>query len=256
MIQPSLPTIKKLFAYSQIRCAFPQCDATIVEDSGTITGIICHIKARRPGGPRYDPHQTAEARHGFQNLILMCGRHAKIIDSDPRQFTGDLLQEIKAIHEGERLCELSRADAEKAELLFKDYRAIYIKAARNVVVNRPSAVHAEHVTIKTAKQRVNVLPPEGSIGSRVDECRYVQHLIQRYQDFASRQPQRRAGGFKFPAIYSAINKRYGVRNWKLIPLTKFDDVCSYLQARIDRTWLGRVSLGKNYSTFADFCTKY
>jgi len=256
VIQPSLPTIKKLFAYSQNRCAFPQCDATIVEDSGTITGIICHIKARRPGGPRYDPHQTAEARHGFQNLILMCGRHAKIIDSDPRQFTVDLLQEIKAIHERERLCELSRADAEKAELLFKDYRAIYIKAARNVVVNRPSAVHAEHVTIKTAKQRVNVLPPEGSIGSRVDECRYVQHLIQRYQDFASRQPQRRAGGFKFPAIYSAINKRYGVRNWKLIPLTKFDDVCSYLQARIDRTWLGRVSLGKNYSTFADFCTKY
>ena len=176
MTQPSLATIKKLFAYSQNGCAFPQCDATIVEGSGTITGIISHIKARRPGGPRYDPHQTAEERHGFANLVLMCGRHAKIIDSDPRQYTVDLLQEIKAIHERDRLCELSRVDAEKAALLLKDYRAIYINAARNVVVNRPGVVHAEHVTIKTAKQRVNMLPPEGSIGSRVDECRYVQHF--------------------------------------------------------------------------------
>lgn len=256
MTQPSLATIKKLFAYSQNLCAFPQCDARLVEDAGIVTGIVCHIKARRPGGPRYDPHQTAEERHGFENLILMCGRHAKIIDSDPRQFTVDQLQEIKAIHERDRLCELSRGDAEKAELLFKDYRAIYIKAARKVIVNRPSAVHAENVTIKTTRQRVNIAPPDGSIGSRVDECRYIQHLIQRYQDFASRQPERRPGGFKFPAIYSAINTRYGVRNWKLIPLTKFDDVCSYLHGRIDRTWLGRVSSGNNYSTFAEFRTKY
>src|SRR6266480_5080536 len=175
-MQPSLATIKKLFAYSQNRCAFPQCNMPIVEDSGTITGIVCDIKVRKPGGPRYDPGQSAQERHAADNLVLMCSRHSKIVDSDPLRFTVELIHEIKSVHERSRLLELSETDAKKAELLFQDYRAIYIQAGE-VTVNRPTAVHATNVTIRATKQSVNVLPPKGSIGSRVDECRYIQHLI-------------------------------------------------------------------------------
>jgi hypothetical protein len=50
-MEPSLVTVKRLFARSQNRCAFTGCDFPIVEESDTVTGIICHINARSPGGP-------------------------------------------------------------------------------------------------------------------------------------------------------------------------------------------------------------
>lgn len=42
--QPTTKTIKCLFAASGNRCAFPGCDRPLV------TGEICHIRARSPGG--------------------------------------------------------------------------------------------------------------------------------------------------------------------------------------------------------------
>ena len=66
---PSLPTIKRLFARSGDRCAFPRCVEVIVHES-TVVGKISHIKAANPGGPRYDPQQTAAERHGYDNLVL------------------------------------------------------------------------------------------------------------------------------------------------------------------------------------------
>ena len=94
-VEPSLATVKRLFAASGNRCAFPECSAPIAEPSGTITGIICHIKARSPGGPRYDPEQSEEDRHSFRNLLLMCARHSKLIDSEPDRFTAGVLSDMK-----------------------------------------------------------------------------------------------------------------------------------------------------------------
>src|SRR5437588_1764485 len=137
-MEPSLSAIKKLFAFSSNRCAFPDCSSPIVEDSGTVTGLVCHITARSKGGPRYNPKQTEEERHAFQNLILMCGRHSKLIDSEPKRYTIDLLQGFKAIQERQGGIELSQADARKAELLLRDYRAIYITAGGHVMFHSPA----------------------------------------------------------------------------------------------------------------------
>jgi hypothetical protein len=52
--EPTAATVKRLFAFSKNQCAFPDCTIPIVEASGVVTGIICHIKARNRGGPRYD----------------------------------------------------------------------------------------------------------------------------------------------------------------------------------------------------------
>src|SRR5687768_11697745 len=70
MREPTVSTIKRLFALSANRCAFPKCGCPIVEETGTVTGIICHIKARSKGGPRYDSKQSDEERHAYPNLIL------------------------------------------------------------------------------------------------------------------------------------------------------------------------------------------
>lgn len=94
---PSTATIKRLFAESGNRCAFPKCKSTIVEGK-TVIGKICHIKAREKGGPRFDVTQTPAERHDYNNLILLCGRHHDVIDDDPDAYTVDRLQKMKSEH--------------------------------------------------------------------------------------------------------------------------------------------------------------
>ena len=95
---PSLPTIKRLFAKSGDRCAFPQCPIHIVMGNAVVADI-CHIKAARPDGPRYDPRQTPAQRHGFENLVLLCANHHRVIDDDPEKYSVEVLQEMKRAHE-------------------------------------------------------------------------------------------------------------------------------------------------------------
>lgn len=95
---PSQPTIKRLFAKSGDRCAFPNCSVTVVQGK-TIVADMCHIKAASPAGPRYDPSQTAVERYSFENLILLCANHHRVIDDDPEQYTVAILEKMKRDHE-------------------------------------------------------------------------------------------------------------------------------------------------------------
>ena len=97
---PRVSTTKQLFARSRNQCAFPECTLPIVEADRTGTGVMCHIRGRE-GGPRYDEKQSAEERHGFDNLILMCRNHHEMIDASPERFTVESLVEMKATHEEE-----------------------------------------------------------------------------------------------------------------------------------------------------------
>ena len=97
---PRTKTIKRLFAVSGNRCCFPKCEHTLVDKiSGKVTGIICHIKGKKEGSARYDPEQSNEERHGFDNLLLMCPIHHDIIDDDEEKYTVAKLIQIKADHE-------------------------------------------------------------------------------------------------------------------------------------------------------------
>jgi len=100
MAGPSVATVKRLFAVSGNRCAFPGCALPLVDEaSGKVTGRVCHIKADSPGGLRYDAGQNEKERHGFANLVLMCPMHHDVIDSDTEKYTMERLLEIKAQHE-------------------------------------------------------------------------------------------------------------------------------------------------------------
>lgn len=97
---PTAATIKRLFAVSRNGCAFPRCTVPIVDAaSGKVTGRICHIKARQPGGPRYDESQSETERHAFENLILLCPIHHDVIDSDLASYTVERLTAMKREHE-------------------------------------------------------------------------------------------------------------------------------------------------------------
>lgn len=246
MREPKPSTVKRLFALSRNCCAYPQCSLPIVEESGIVTGIICHIKARSKGGPRYDDKQTAEERHSFANLVLLCARHSKVIDTDPKKFTVELLCEMKQAHEKEGGIELSQSDAALARNLMRDYRVIYINSAKLVKVAKAESIHAK--TVKVGSGKTVIAPPGGSVASSLVHRNYTKHLIDRYNEFASDQPDRE---FKFQAIYSTLKSKFRAK-WDLVPLSRFDEMSGYLQKRIDETRLGRINTAKgirNYSTF-------
>jgi len=144
----SVSTIKALFAVSGNVCAFPECKQPIVDQSSNvIIGELCHIKAKSSGGPRYDPQQTEEERQKFDNLLLMCATHHKIIDERTDEFPVGRLIEIKKQHETKYRRASSKLDDVAAENLISN-SVIFGPAiqtvnqsggqAAHVIVNHPS----------------------------------------------------------------------------------------------------------------------
>src|SRR5437762_2325182 len=96
---PTLKTVKRLFATSGNQCAYPNCEVPVDDPhTGAILVDICHIKGQKPGAARYDPSQTAEERHGFDNLLLLCKNHHKVVDDAPGAFSVEYLQKLKREH--------------------------------------------------------------------------------------------------------------------------------------------------------------
>lgn len=151
-----MSTIKRLFALTQNRCAFPSC-SVVAYDPGAdeVLVEICHIEGARPGSPRYRDDQTDHERHGFDNLLLMCGHHHNLIDGDETTFTVTRLREIKATHEAHAV----RPEALDDELvdsattrLLVNYTAITISA--DTVVWSQNQIGGQ-----IAKTIINEMPP-------------------------------------------------------------------------------------------------
>jgi hypothetical protein len=94
--QPTPSTLKRLFALSGNRCAFPRCESRIVEGS-EVLGDVCHIRGNR--GPRHDSTQTHAERQHFNNLILFCLKHHRIVDAEPHVYSVENLETMKLRHE-------------------------------------------------------------------------------------------------------------------------------------------------------------
>ncbi|WP_411818664.1 hypothetical protein [Hyphococcus sp. DH-69] len=95
---PVKDTVRNLFARSGNRCAYPECQAPLIEDDGLFVGQIVHIHAAEAGGPRFDPLMSDEDRRSLNNLIVLCYPHHKRVDTKPYASAEDL-QEIKKRHE-------------------------------------------------------------------------------------------------------------------------------------------------------------
>lgn len=258
MKEPSLTTIKRLFVLSNNRCAFPRCISPIISGTGSIIGKICHIHAKKRGGPRYDSKQTDEDRHSFENLILLCGNHHDTIDKESETYTTDILRDMKQVHEKKGRIEVQPEDSVLANILLSDYKRIQISNnSGNVMVNSPGAIQANTVHIKTVKKNIKVLPPDGTISSDLRMISYIKHLIDRYNKFAGDDSTRKTGFF-YGAIYTNIKTNFGMK-WDLIPVKRFKELADYLQKRINRTRQACINKGngyKSFSTFDEFCEKH
>jgi hypothetical protein len=114
--EPGITDIKRLFAHSGNRCAFPKCTMPVFLD-GILVGKVCHIKGAKLGSARYDEHQSDEERHAYENLIVMCGVHHDVIDSDDVSYTVQRLHQIKEQH-GRGATPLSDAQASQITQIY------------------------------------------------------------------------------------------------------------------------------------------
>jgi hypothetical protein len=250
-MQPSLKTIKRLCTLSGNRCAFYGCTVPLVDDaSDVVLGEICHIRAAKSGGPRFDVDQPEEDRHSFANLILLCSTHHTLVDSAPEKYTVEYLQQIKTANTASANFEVRQLDSRRAERLLRKH---------DIQVNGPltiNSVQASNVVIKSAtRARPRVTLPADVIGGSSNHRRYIAHLVKRYHDFASEQSGRT---FKHAVIYKRIEAKFGT-TWEWISLVRFHDLVTFIQEKIDDTLIGKRNRSKgvpNYSHFGEYSAKY
>ncbi len=107
-------TRKLLWGHSGNRCAICRrelvVDATL-KDNASVIGDECHIISGQLKGPRYDSNISSESVDEYENLLLLCKVHHKMIDDQFETYTTELLKQIKINHEKwvrEKLCETSK----------------------------------------------------------------------------------------------------------------------------------------------------
>ena len=95
-------TRKVLWGRCGNRCAICKhelvVDATRNDDE-SIVADECHIISPRPTGPRHDSSFPAEKLDAYENLILLCRTHHKMVDDQTATFTTDILRQFKTNHE-------------------------------------------------------------------------------------------------------------------------------------------------------------
>jgi hypothetical protein len=96
--KPSAETFRELFLKSGNLCAFPGCNALLMNEAGLFVGQLCHIAAAESGGERFNPKMTNEERRTAANLMLMCYPHHRE-SNDIQKYSVADLKRMKAAHE-------------------------------------------------------------------------------------------------------------------------------------------------------------
>ena len=96
-------TRKILWGKSGNKCSFPDCKKDLVmeeseTDAPSVIGEEAHIVAKKEKGPRGKSKLLKEQRDEYNNLILLCPDHHKIIDDQENTYTIDLLHKYKKDH--------------------------------------------------------------------------------------------------------------------------------------------------------------
>ncbi|MEE9387320.1 MAG: hypothetical protein V3U96_01815 [Paracoccaceae bacterium] len=113
----SRTTIKQLFGFSYNECAHPDCPQALIEIdklSGKSANYakIAHIHGQKPGAERFlqKVYDDELLLHGFDNLLLLCGKHHDQIDQPGAEefYTADLVREWKSNHMLKAAAEVDR----------------------------------------------------------------------------------------------------------------------------------------------------
>jgi hypothetical protein len=192
-----LTTIKRLYAKSSNQCALPKCTAPIIVDE-IVVGEICHIRARRKNGPRYDATLSAADRDGYSNLLLLCKTCHKLIDSDPVRYPSEVLTRIKHQHEERGFCEITPQLAHEAQLIVESVTNKPMVSARASGQGVAIAINGDVNASITVNQKVAQKPPaskypKNSIGADANMAGYVDYLFGLGVDYWKNTPNMTPG---------------------------------------------------------------
>lgn len=94
---------KALYRLSRGTCYYPNCPRRImevVEGEPMVAVDIAHIYGANPGSARYEESMTDAERRAFENLILLCVPHHKLVDGRRRdESSPEMLQGWKSSNE-------------------------------------------------------------------------------------------------------------------------------------------------------------
>jgi hypothetical protein len=68
-LTPKSETLRQLFLKSGNQCAFPKCDARMMDKDGVFIGQLCHIEAAEYGG--WLPNAIAPTYRLFSALVTL-----------------------------------------------------------------------------------------------------------------------------------------------------------------------------------------
>ena len=94
-------TRKILWARSGNRCAYCRCE--LVQDRSdsdpeSVIGDECHIVGQKIDGPRGANTDRGNIDE-YENLVLLCKTHHKLVDDQPTKFSVEFLCSLKTVHE-------------------------------------------------------------------------------------------------------------------------------------------------------------
>jgi len=126
------------------RCSNPNCGRVtsgphLLSHKSIILGVAAHIYAAAPGGKRYNPDMPPEKRSAIENGIWLCATCAKLIDSDEKRYSPELLRKWKTEHEDSVFEELANP-----RLINKEFIEAVPEVTARVLVNagfNPAKVH-------------------------------------------------------------------------------------------------------------------
>ena len=223
-----LTTVKRLYAKSSNRCAMPRCTSPIILN-GIPVGEICHIKARRKG-PRYDAALSPEERDAYSNHLLLCRTCHKLVDSDEKTYTAELLADIKSIHEAQGGVEVTPQVASESELLLRAHsqrnKTSARASGRGIAIAVGGDIHAP-ITVNQAEAErpTKSKYPPNSIGADANLAGYVDYLFGLGIDYWKSVPDMNPGrlGRKIKTKF-----RLKTRTRHHLPVQRFHDLVDFL----------------------------
>lgn len=100
MSGPDPSAVQALFAYSRNLCFFEGCDEKLTDPAWSdVNGEIVQISGDGPAVARFDPDEAAVDRQAYDNLLLLCPKHHKLVDRlAPSGFPPDVLRHMRTEH--------------------------------------------------------------------------------------------------------------------------------------------------------------
>jgi hypothetical protein len=203
--------IKALCALSGGVCAFPGCGRSLVEpgtedDDATFLGEIAHIVADSRQGPRGNLPLSDEDRDKHPNLVLLCGDHHKIIDSQPTTYSVSVLRQMKLDHE-ERVRNATQPDSPPPILAMQRER---ILSSLLPVTHLPDAVFEAKCGYSDGQEDL----VKRHLGYPSDQTELVRFLIREKKLYTFHDLRHADGPFRAVIDLESVLKTPSKRFWR------------------------------------------